>query len=232
MRAYAHDRFTFPLPEHHRFPLAKYGLVRAAVAADQAVTILEARPITWDDAALAHHPEWVRRVRYGLLDARETAGLGLPWSPDLATRALHATGSTCAAARAALEDGMAAAIGGGTHHARHRTGRGYCVVNDVAIALALLRREGRVGDVLVLDLDVHQGDGNAELLAPDPATTVVSLHGARNYPFERVPSDLDVDLPDGTGDAAYLDALDDALAWALDRRRYDLAFLIAGADPW
>ena len=104
--------------------------------------------------------------------------------------------------------------------------------NDVAIAIARLRRDGLDGDVLVLDLDVHQGDGNAELFADDPTVTVVSLHGARNYPFERVPSDLDVDLPDGTGDDAYLDALDGALAWALDDRAYVLAFLIAGADPW
>ncbi len=232
MRAYAHDRFRFPLPERHRFPLAKYGLVRAALAAEPSVTILEARPITWDDALLAHHPQWVRRVRYGLLDRRETAALGLPWSPALATRALHATGSTCAAAAAALDDGVSAALGGGTHHAGHRTGRGYCVLNDVAIAIGMLRREHRVGEVLVLDLDVHQGDGNAELLAADPATTVVSLHGARNYPFQRVPSDLDVDLPDGTADEAYLAALEGALAWALARRRYALAFLIAGADPW
>ena len=232
MRAYAHDRFRFPLPDGHRFPLAKYGLVRAALASDAAVTILEAAPVGWDDVLLAHHPEWVRRVRYGLLDRREQAGLGLPWSPALATRSLHATGSTCAAARAALDDGLAAALGGGTHHARHRTGRGYCVLNDIAIAIAMLRREGRIGAVLVLDLDVHQGDGNSELLAPDPATTVVSLHGARNYPFERVPSDLDVELPDGTADGAYLAALDQALDWALTGRRYALAFLIAGADPW
>ncbi len=232
MRAYAHDRHRFPLPERHRFPQAKYGLVRAALTGASNVTILEASPITWDDALLAHHPEWVRRVRYGLLDKREVAGLGLPWSPALAARSLHATGSTVAAARAALQDGTAAALGGGTHHARHRTGRGYCVFNDVAIAIARLRREGLDGDLLVLDLDVHQGDGNAELFADDPTVTVVSLHGARNYPFERVPSDLDVDLPDGTGDDAYLDALDGALAWALDDRAYVLAFLIAGADPW
>jgi acetoin utilization deacetylase AcuC-like enzyme len=206
--------------------------VRAALAGTPDVTILEAPPITWDDALLAHHPEWVRRVRYGLLDRRESAGLGLPWSPELAARSLHATGSTVAAARAALQDGTAAALGGGTHHARHRTGRGYCVFNDVAIAIARLRRDGLAGDLLVLDLDVHQGDGNAELFADDPTVTVVSLHGARNYPFERVPSDLDVDLPDGTGDDAYLEALDAALAWALEGRGYALAFLIAGADPW
>ena len=231
MRAYAHDRFPFPLPPGHRFPLAKYALVRRLVEERGDVTVLDGPQASWEDVLAVHHPEWVRRVRYGLLDRREAAGLGLPWSPALVTRALHSVGSTLAAARAALDDGTAAALGGGTHHARRRTGRGFCTFNDIAVAVAALRREGLAGRMLLLDLDVHQGDGNAELFAADPSVHVISLHGARNYPFQRVPSDLDIDLPDGTGDAAYLDALDAALADAAAHGPYALAFLLAGADP-
>ena len=168
LRAYAHDRFTFPVPDHHRFPLAKYGLVRSLVEANPDVAIREGPPAAWDDVARVHHPEWVRRVRYGLLDRRELAGLGLPWSPALVTRTLHSCGSTTAAARASLEDGVAAALGGGMHHAGHRVGRGYCTFNDVAIAIATLRAERCAARVLILDLDVHQGDGNAELYAATP----------------------------------------------------------------
>jgi acetoin utilization deacetylase AcuC-like enzyme len=232
VRAYAHDRFRFPLPPRHRFPLAKYALVRAAVEALPEVDVIEGPPATWRQIRAVHHPEWVRRVRYGLLDRREAAGLGVPWSPALVSRALHACGSTLAAARAALEDGVAAALGGGMHHAGHRLGRGFCTFNDVAVAIAALRAEGFDEPILILDLDVHHGDGNAELFAADPTVRVVSLHGARNYPFDRVPSDLDVDLRDRTDDEAYLAALDAALDRTLSGRRFGLTFLIAGADPW
>ena len=232
LRAYAHDRFTFPVPEGHRFPLAKYALVRRLVDANPDVSVLEGPPATWAEIGRAHHAEWVRRVRFGMLDRRELAALGLPWSPALVVRALHACGSTTAAARDALTEGVAAALGGGMHHAAHRVGRGYCTFNDVAIAIAALRAEGAAKRVLVLDLDVHQGDGNAELFADDPATVVVSIHGARNYPFRRPPSDLDIDLEDGTGDEGYLEALDQALAFAREHGPYDLAMLIAGADPY
>jgi acetoin utilization deacetylase AcuC-like enzyme len=232
LRVYAHDRFTFPVPDNHRFPLGKYALVRALIAANPDVSVEEGPPASWEDVARVHHPEWVRRVRYGLLDRREQAGLGLPWSPALVTRALHSCGSTTAAARAALTDGVGAALGGGMHHAGYRLGRGYCTFNDVAIAIEALRTEGRVERALILDLDVHQGDGNAELYADDRDTVVVSLHGARNYPFTRPPSDLDIDLRDGTGDEGYLEALDEAVAFALAHGPYELAVLIAGADPF
>lgn len=234
MRVYTHDRHVFPLPPRHRFPLAKYRLVRARVEELRGVAIHEAEPLGWDDLARAHHHDWIAAVRDGTLSRREEAGLGLPWSHELARRTLVATAATVAAARAALADGASAALGGGTHHGRYRRGRGFCVVNDVAVAIALLRRDGFRGRVLILDLDVHQGDGNADIFANDASVVVVGVQAARNYPFDRdrLPGDVDVDLPDGAGDPAYLAALDAALAAAATRGPYDLAFLLAGADPW
>jgi acetoin utilization deacetylase AcuC-like enzyme len=232
MLAYTHDRWVFPLPVGNRFPQEKYRLVRERVELLPNVDVREAPPISWDDALLVHDAEWIRRVRHGLLTRREEAALGLSWSPELAERTLHATGSTVAAARAALNDGVAAVLGGGTHHAHRNVGRGYCLVNDTAIAIALMRLNGFVGKCLILDLDVHQGDGNADCFADDDDVTVVSLHGAQNYPFVRVPSDIDIDIPDRTGDERYLQLLDDALA-QLDRHGpFEFAFLLAGADPW
>ena len=230
--AFTHDRWVFPLPPGNRFPQEKYRLVRERVELLPGIEVREAPPITWADALQVHDAEWVRRIRHGLLTRREEAALGLTWSPELAERTLHATGSTVAAARSALVAGTAAALGGGTHHAHRAVGRGYCLVNDVAIALALIRSDGFIGKCLILDLDVHQGDGNADCFADDPAGTVVSLPGARNYPFVRVPSDIDVDVPDRTGDDGYLALLDGVLDGLDAHGPFDIAFLLAGADPW
>ncbi|MGI9187808.1 MAG: histone deacetylase family protein [Gaiellales bacterium] len=232
MRAFTHDRWTFPLPPTNRFPQQKYRLVRERVECVPGIEVLEAAPITWDDALRVHDAEWVRRIRHGLLTRREEAALGLTWSPELAERTLHATGSTVAAARAALTDGVAAALGGGTHHAHRAVGRGYCLVNDVAVAISLMRSAGFIGKCLILDLDVHQGDGNADCFNGDPDVLVVSLHGAQNYPFVRVPGDIDIDIPDRAGDDVYLALLDHTLARLDAHGPFDLAFLLAGADPW
>lgn len=232
MLAFTHDRWDFPLPATNRFPREKYRLVRERVDRLGGVEVVEAPPITWDDAARVHDAEWIRRIRHGLLTRREESALGLTWSPALAVRTLHATGSSVAAARVALADGAAAALGGGTHHASRAVGRGYCLVNDVAVALDQVRRDGFRGRTLVLDLDVHQGDGNADLLGPDPDAFVVSIHGERNYPFQRIPSDLDVDVPDNADDDAYLAILQATLARLDEHGPFDLAFLLAGADPW
>ena len=161
---------------------------------------------------------------------REQRGLGLPWSEVLVERGRRSVGGTLGAARHALEHGIGMNLGGGTHHAGRDFARGYCLFNDVAVTLARLRARGRARRALVVDCDVHQGDGTAQILGPDPDAFTLSLHGARNYPFERIPSDLDVDLPTGTGDEylrALVDALDTALACA-----FDVAFYLAGADPW
>ena len=232
MRAFAHDVFTYPLPAGHRFPLGKYRLVREAAEGLPDVDVHGTEAATWDDLRRTHTEDWVERVRDGRLERREELGLGLPWSPELVERARRATGATILAARAALEDGVAANLGGGTHHAFADAGRGFCVFNDVVTALRVLRAERRVDRAIVVDVDVHQGDGTHALLAGDRRAFTLSVNGFRNYPFRRVPGDLDVDLPDGTTDDRYLAALEQALPRALGESRPELGFVLAGADPF
>jgi acetoin utilization deacetylase AcuC-like enzyme len=232
MRAFAHDVFTYPLPAGHRFPLAKYRLVREAAERLDGIDVHGAEAASWEELGRTHSADWVDRVRKGRLERSETLALGLPWSPELVERSRRATGATIMAARAALEDGVAANLGGGTHHAFAHAGRGFCVFNDVVTALRDLRASGRVRRVLVVDVDVHQGDGTHALLAADAEAFTLSVNGFRNYPFRRVPGDHDVDLPDGTGDARYLDELARALPEALRRARPELCFVLAGADPY
>jgi acetoin utilization deacetylase AcuC-like enzyme len=232
MRAFAHDVFTYPLPEGHRFPLPKYRLVREAAERLPGMDVQPAEPAGWEQLLRTHSGDWVERVRHGALVRREQLALGLPWSPELVERARRATGATIAAARAALDDGVACNLGGGTHHAFAHVGRGYCVFNDVVTALRDLRAERRVRRVLVVDVDVHQGDGTHSLLAGDADAFTLSVNGWRNYPFTRVAGDLDVDLPDGTGDGRYLEELERVLPQALRRARPELCFVLAGADPY
>jgi acetoin utilization deacetylase AcuC-like enzyme len=232
VRAFAHDLFTYPLPEGHRFPLGKYRLVREAVAALGEVAVHDAEAASWTELRRTHSDEWIGRVRDGRLERRDELALGLPWSPELVERSRRSTGATIMAARAALEDGIAMNLGGGTHHAFASSGRGFCVFNDVVTALRELRAAGRVRRALVVDVDVHQGDGTHSLLAGDAEAFTLSVNGWRNYPFKRVPGDLDVDLPDGTGDDRYLAELARALPEALRRARPELGFVLAGADPY
>ncbi|HEX2302828.1 MAG TPA: histone deacetylase [Gaiella sp.] len=232
MRAFAHDVFTYPLPEGHRFPLGKYRLVREAAERLESVEVQETEAAGWEQLRRTHADDWLDRVRNGRLDRREELALGLPWSPQLVERARRATGATIMAARAALGDGVAANLGGGTHHAFAGYGRGFCVFNDVVTALRELRASRRVRRVLVVDVDVHQGDGTHSLLAADADAFTLSVNGSRNYPFRRVPGDLDVDLPDGTRDERYLAELAQALPLALRRSRAELCFVLAGADPY
>jgi acetoin utilization deacetylase AcuC-like enzyme len=232
VRAFAHDVHTYPLPPGHRFPLPKYRLVREGAELLDGVTVLPARRASWRELRAVHATGYLARVRAGTLARREERALGLPWSPELVERGRRSTFGTVHAARDALDRGLGMNLGGGTHHAAFAQGRGYCLFNDVAVAIAALRAEAGLGRVLVVDCDVHQGDGTAELLAGDPRSFTLSLHGGANYPFHRATSDLDVDLRTGTGDAEYLDALEDALDRAVPVAHPDLAFFLAGADPW
>jgi acetoin utilization deacetylase AcuC-like enzyme len=235
MDLWSHDRFTFPLPATHKFPLTKYAHLRARLEADgiaRPEEIHECEPVPWAWIEAVQHPALVRRLRDGTLSIREQRGLGLPWSAALVERARRTTAGTVAAARRAVARGVGMNLGGGTHHAGYDFARGYCLFNDVAVALERLRVESAVRRALVVDCDVHQGDGTAQVLAGDHEAFTISLHGARNYPFQRIASDLDVDLPTGTRDADYLRALDGALDAALPRARPDVAFYLAGADPF
>jgi acetoin utilization deacetylase AcuC-like enzyme len=232
---WTHHRWRFPLPEQHRFPIAKYELLAERVVADGIAApheVREADAADWAELAAVHDSGLLSRIREGCLTTREERGLGLPWSEALVERGRRSVGGTIAAARHALAHDVALNLGGGTHHAGHDFARGYCLFNDVAVALAALRRDGAAGRAIVVDCDVHQGDGTAQIFGADERTFTLSLHGARNYPFSRVPSDLDVDIASGTGDARYLRALREALDFALDRARPEYAFYLAGADPW
>ena len=232
MLAFAYDVFTYPLPAGHRFPLAKYRLVREAAEQLDAVDVRNAEAVGWEQLLRTHSADWIERVRDGRLERREELALGLPWSPQLVERSRRATGATVAAAHAALDGGVAMNLGGGTHHAFAHAGRGFCVFNDVVTAIRDLRASGMARRVLVVDVDVHQGDGTHALLGADPEAFTLSINGFRNYPFRRVPGDLEVELPDDTGDDAYLAALARVLPEAIRRSRPELCFVLAGADPY
>jgi acetoin utilization deacetylase AcuC-like enzyme len=230
VEVWSHDRWRIPLPDGHKFPIDKYERLRQRVEAD-GVVIHESEPVPWEWLSAVHDEGLLARIRDGEMTLREQRGLGLPWSEVLVERGRRSVGGTLGAAEQAFEHGIGMNLGGGTHHAGRDFARGYCLFNDVAVTFARLRAEGSARRALVVDCDVHQGDGTAQILGPDPDAFTLSLHGARNYPFERIPSDLDVDLPSGTGDEAYLRALSDALDDALEFD-FDVAFYLAGADPW
>jgi acetoin utilization deacetylase AcuC-like enzyme len=242
MRAYHSDHFVLPLPPGHTFPMTKYRLLREAAEATLAgVRVTEAPPASDGELALAHDPAWISAVDEGTLSVAQQREIGFPWSTRMVERAHRSVGATIAAARTALFDGegVAANLAGGTHHAYAHKGSGYCVFNDVAVAARLMqaewhRRHRKLLRVLVIDLDVHQGNGTASIFRDDPTVFTLSLHGAKNFPFRKEASDLDVELPDGCTDTPYLAALDAALAAAWQRHVDGppaMAFYLAGADP-
>jgi acetoin utilization deacetylase AcuC-like enzyme len=227
-------RYTFPLPDGHRFPVAKYAMLRDGVIAEGLVPperILDPDAATDEMLGLVHTPAYLRRFTHGEMDAAEIRRLGFPWSPALVERSRRAVGGTIAAARHALAHGTAMNLAGGTHHAFPDHGEGFCVFNDVAIAIRLLRAEGLLRRAAIVDLDVHQGNGTHAIFAADPDVYTFSMHGGRNYPFEKVPGTLDIELADGAGDEEYLALLAASLPRVLRDAAPDLVFFLAGADP-
>ncbi|MEZ4402924.1 MAG: histone deacetylase [Kofleriaceae bacterium] len=234
MRVFYSDHHRSPLPPGHRFPMGKYGRLRARLV-DEGVVPAEAlapAPLaTPAELRHVHGPAYVEAVLAGTLEPTAVRRLGLPWTPGLVTRSLASVGGTLAAARAALVDGLAANLAGGTHHAHRDFGSGFCVWNDLAVTAAVVRAAGLAERVLVFDADVHQGDGTAAIFADEPDVFTCSLHGARNFPFVKPPSDLDLPLADGADDAAVLAAVDAALAQVAARFMPDLVLYQAGVDP-
>jgi len=227
-------RYTITLPAGHRFPIEKYALLRDAVVASGLVsadTLHEPARASIDDVRLVHTERYVTALVTGTLGDAEQRRIGLPWSESLVERSLRAVGGTCEAATAALDHGVTMNLAGGTHHAFPDHGEGFCVFNDVAVAIRMLRRDGRIGRAAVIDLDVHQGNGTHAIFAGDETVFTFSMHGGRNFPFHKVPGSLDVELADGTGDDEYLDALASALPRVIAAAAPDLVIYLAGSDP-
>jgi acetoin utilization deacetylase AcuC-like enzyme len=253
MKAFYSDTFVLPLPDHHRFPMAKYRLLRERLVAEGILTAADLEipeSISWDDVRLVHDAGYVDAVGAGTLSADAQRRIGFPWSPMMVERSRRSVGATLAAARHALsvrlkpdttydivgaqrlQPSVSANLAGGTHHAFRDRGEGYCVFNDVAVAAAVLLRDGAIARAAVVDCDVHQGNGTAAIFRDEPSVFTFSLHGANNFPFRKETSDLDVTFDDGTGDDEYLAALARHLPGVLDGHRPDIIFYLAGADPY
>ena len=241
MQVFSNHRYTVDLPAGHRFPMPKYALLHGRVAAEcTGLRLAEADAASDGELALAHSPDYIAAITQGNLSAAAQREIGLPWSTGMVLRSKRSVGATVAAARAALTDGVALQLAGGTHHAQADKGSGFCVFNDVAVAGRLMQaevhRQHRRGlRIWVIDLDVHQGNGTAAIFRDDATVFTLSMHGAKNFPFRKEASDLDVALPDGCTDGPYLAALDAALATAWARQiaagpAPGLAFYLAGAD--
>jgi acetoin utilization deacetylase AcuC-like enzyme len=225
------------LPDGHRFPMGKYELLRQRLVDEMPqLTLQSADAATEGELALVHTPLYIEEVFQGSLPPAAQREIGFPWSEGMVERARRSVGATIMAARTAFKEGLAANLAGGTHHAYADKGGGFCVFNDVAVAARLMqaewsRQQRRPLQVAVMDLDVHQGNGTAHIFRDDPTVFTLSLHGAKNFPFRKEASDIDVELPDGCCDAPYLDALQEALRQLQDRCAPDLVFYLAGADP-
>ncbi|HEY0319424.1 MAG TPA: histone deacetylase [Pyrinomonadaceae bacterium] len=234
MRISYTSRYYADIGEGHVFPIRKFELVRDLLLAEgtlQPSDIVEPEPATLEDVLLVHTEDYLMRLRTGSLTARELRRLGLPWSKALVRRSFLATGGTLSAARHALEEGVGANLAGGTHHAFPDRGEGFCVLNDVAITIRVLQRDRKIVRACIVDCDVHQGNGTAAIFLDDPRVFTFSMHGAKNYPLFKERSTLDVELPDGTEDEAYLQKLEENLPHVLAHEP-DIVFYLGGADPF
>ena len=232
MLIYYADHFVLPLPATHRFPMRKYAALRERVERVAGSRLRVPAPATDAELARAHDRSYIAAVAAGRLDAQAQRRIGFPWSAAMVERSRRSAGATLAACRSALDTGCGINLAGGTHHAHRAFGEGFCVFNDAAVAARAMQAEGRVAQVLIVDLDVHQGDGTADIFAGDESVFTFSMHGRGNFPFRKQASRLDVELDDGTADQAYLATLEVALPRALEQTRPDLAIYLAGGDPY
>lgn len=238
MDAFYSDQFVLPLPEGHRFPMAKYAMLREAISTNlPAISLREAPAASDVELAMVHTPSYISALCNCTLEAPAMREIGFPWSTLMVERARRSVGATVAAVQEAMQTGLAANLAGGTHHAYANRGGGFCVFNDIAVAARVVqaqwvRRNPKPLQVAVIDLDVHQGNGTAHIFQRDPSVFTLSLHGEKNFPFRKEASDLDVGLPDGCQDSVYLDALDQALLQLEHRFEPDVVIYLAGADPY
>ena len=235
MKIFYTDSFTVPLPKDHRFPISKYALLRKRIIDSNRFMpqdFIIPRAATTAEITRGHDPDYLRRVQNGELTAREVRRIGLPWSPGLVERARRSAGATVEACFAALDERFAVHLGGGTHHAFGNQGQGYCLFNDSVIAVRSLQAETHIQHVLIIDCDVHQGNGTAAIVQNDASIFTFSIHGKNNFPYHKEKSDLDVALEDGTDDSAYLDALREGIAESLKQTRAEFVIYLAGADPY
>lgn len=236
MKCYYADHFVLPLPDGHRFPMRKYARLRECLLSEGVIApddLFIPPAATDDDILRCHDADYLERAKTGQLTEAEIRRIGFPWSPAMIERSRRSSGATIAAARVALAgDGIAANLAGGTHHACRDHGEGFCVFNDAAIAARAMQAEGLVRRVVVIDCDVHQGNGTADITAGDPTIFTFSIHGEKNFPFRKVAGDLDIGLPDGTTDETYLELVYEGTRRAIMMSSPDLAVYIAGADPF
>jgi acetoin utilization deacetylase AcuC-like enzyme len=233
LKVFYSDHFDLNLPPGHRFPGTKYGMLRRKLLEERILDEASLAPspfATTEEIGIAHDPDYVESVRTGTITALAMRRIGFPWSEHIWRRSQATMGGAVAAARSALQDGVSGQLAGGTHHAHFSFGAGYCVFNDFAIVAVTLLAEGRARRIAIIDLDVHQGDGNAAILGSRKDIFILSMHGAKNFPFQKEKSTLDVELPDGVKDGDYLRALSEHLfaVWAF---RPDLVLYQAGVDP-
>jgi acetoin utilization deacetylase AcuC-like enzyme len=234
VRCSFHPDYTIPLPDGHTFPMEKYRALYRILKAQGLLAdgdVVAPEEADWADLALVHTPEYLTMLRDGTMDRQTSRKLGFPWSPSVLRRARLAVQGTINAAMMALQDGHAANLAGGTHHAFPDRGEGFCLLHDVAVAIRIFQRRRWIRTALTIDLDVHQGNGTAVIFADDPSVYTFSMHGAKNYPFHKERSSLDVELTDGCGDAEYLGLLAEHLPRAIAESQADLAFYLAGVDP-
>ncbi len=235
MKVFYSDVFELPLPPGHRFPLRKYRQLRERISAStsmRGIELIEAPAATLEELSLAHSREYLTRIASGALTPLEQRRIGFPWSPQMVQRCRRSTGATIAATRAGLSKGVGVHLAGGTHHAFPDAGQGFCVFNDVAVAIRVMMAEGSIQRAVVIDCDVHQGNGTAAMFRDDHRVFTFSMHGERNFPFRKCEGDLDVPLSDGTGDAVYLALLHEVIQDRLPLDEADCVFYLAGADPF
>lgn len=232
MKAFYTDQFVLPLPPEHRFPMSKYAQLRHKVQASGIAEMCVPTPVTDAQILRCHDYTYLEKVKQGTLSTKEIRRIGFPWSAGMVERSRRSSGATLAAAQTALTEGIAVNLAGGTHHACKDHGEGFCIWNDAAIAARDLQARGLVERVVVIDCDVHQGNGTAQITDGDPSIFTFSIHGERNFPHRKYPSDIDIGLQDNTNDTDYLAMVEEGVARALFLADADLAIYQSGADPF